>query len=71
MSETLYTYIVEEKQDGNRNGNYWGPFTEEQAWKYYFTLAEHVAEHGNHYKLTYRVRYLHDSIPLPYTGEVV
>lgn len=69
----LVRFFIEEKQDGIRNGNLWGPFTEEQAWRYQIQLTDHVREYqaSGGYKLTYHVRYVHNRPQLPYTGEEV
>jgi hypothetical protein len=66
----LVRFFIEEKQDGVRNGNIWGPYTEAQAWRYLVKLTDHVSEYQSN-KLTYHVRYVHDEIMLPYTGEKV
>ena len=67
MSE--YSFIVEERQNGTRNGNMWGPFSEEAANTYRDILTRHVSKYGDNYNLTYKVRYLAKRVILPYTGE--
>ena len=68
MAESEYIFIVEEKQNGTRNGNMWGPFTQYEAWGHSHRLTCYVRSYGNHYSLTYHVRYISNNPTLPYPG---
>ena len=69
MAESDYSFVVEERQNGTRNGNMWGPFSEDVASVYRDILTRHVSKYGDNYNLTYQVRYLANRVILPYTGE--
>ena len=70
MAMSEYSFVVEERQNGTRNGNMWGPFSEDAASVYRDILTRHVSKYDdNNYNLTYKVRYLAKRVILPYTGE--